>query len=184
MLTGFSNPCQLQSVKVRPVLLLGSFGNDDGNRGSENIRDFKIQRRGRQRERQKNNRFKKQNNNFARASHLFCTFLSRLCTTATWKCLISRFLKDVMKQRRNYIPLFELGYGHLKFSFRRVRLYLTKHVGRNSRYEDWKNANSFSLLSCRWMLKFLTSPFKGLCRFFFFFQTFFWLFLRALNIQM
>ena len=67
MLTGFSNPCQLQSVKVHPVLLLGSFGNDGGNRGSENIRDFKIQRRERQRERQKNNRFKKQNNNFARA---------------------------------------------------------------------------------------------------------------------
>ena len=66
-MTGFSNPCQLQSVKVRPVLLLGSFDNDDGNRGSENIRDFKIQRRERQRERQKNNRFKKQNNNFARA---------------------------------------------------------------------------------------------------------------------
>ena len=67
VLTGFSNPCQLQSVKVHPVLLLGSFGNDDGNRGSENIMDFKIQRRGRQRERQKNNRFKKQNNNFASA---------------------------------------------------------------------------------------------------------------------
>ena len=115
-------------------------------------------------------------------SHLFCTFLSRLCTTATWKCLISRFLKDVMKQRRNYIPLFELGYGHLKFSFRRVRLHLTKHVGRNNRYEDWKNANSFSLLLCRWMLKFLTSPLKGLCRFFF--QTLFRLFRRALNLQM
>ena len=56
---------------MRPVLLLGSFDNDDGNRGSENIRDFKIQRRERQRERQKNNRFKKQNNNFARVSHLF-----------------------------------------------------------------------------------------------------------------
>ena len=66
-MTGFSNPCQLQSVKVHPVLLLGSFGNDDGNRGSENIRDFKIQRRERQRERQRNNRFKKQNNNFTRA---------------------------------------------------------------------------------------------------------------------
>ena len=38
VLTGFSNPCQLRSVKVHPVLLLGSFGNDDGNRGSENIR--------------------------------------------------------------------------------------------------------------------------------------------------
>ena len=42
------------------------------------IRDFKIQRRGRQRERQKNNWFNKQNNNFARASrfvvHLFFVF--------------------------------------------------------------------------------------------------------------
>ena len=37
-------------------------------------RDFTIQRRGRQRERQKNNRFNKQNNNFARASHFFVHF--------------------------------------------------------------------------------------------------------------
>ena len=38
-----------------------------------NNRDFKIQQRGRQRERQiiKKKRFKKQNNNFARASHFF-----------------------------------------------------------------------------------------------------------------
>ena len=36
---------------------------------------FKIQRHGRQRERQKNNRFYKQNNNFARAPRFFCTFL-------------------------------------------------------------------------------------------------------------
>ena len=34
---------------------------------SHDIRDFKIQQRGRQRERQKNNWFNKQNNNFARA---------------------------------------------------------------------------------------------------------------------
>ena len=48
-----------------------------------NSRDFKIQRRGRRRERPKNNRFYKQNNSFARASHFFCTFLSRSCTTTT-----------------------------------------------------------------------------------------------------
>ena len=40
-------------------------------------RDFKIQRRGRQRERQKNNKFYKQNNNFARVSHLFVHFFSK-----------------------------------------------------------------------------------------------------------
>ena len=57
---------------------------------------------------------------------LFCTFISRFCTTATRKCLISRFMEDVNKQRRNFISLFKLGYGPLKFSFRRVRLQLAK----------------------------------------------------------
>ena len=32
---------------------------------------------------------------------LFCTFLCRHCTTTTWKCLISRFVKDVNKQWQN-----------------------------------------------------------------------------------
>ena len=49
--------------------------------GLENLarplkRDFKIQRRGRQRERQKNNSFYKQNNNFARASRFFVHFFA------------------------------------------------------------------------------------------------------------
>ena len=40
------------------------------------MRDFKIQRHGRQRERQKKpKRFNKQNNNFARASRFFVHFL-------------------------------------------------------------------------------------------------------------
>ena len=38
--------------------------------------DFKIQRRGRQQERQKNNRFNKQNNNFPCASRLFAHFFA------------------------------------------------------------------------------------------------------------
>ena len=127
-----------------------------GKRARKKLGTLRIQRRGRQRERQKNNRFNKQNNNFARASHFVCAFLSRLCTTATWKYVISRFMEDVKKQRRNSIPLFELGYGRLKFSFRRVRLHLTKYVGRNNRYKDWKNANSLFkrrsfLPSLRWI---------------------------------
>ena len=40
------------------------------------MRDFKIQRHGRQQERQKNNRFDKQNNNFARASRFFVHFFA------------------------------------------------------------------------------------------------------------
>ena len=45
-------------------------------RGSadRDFRDFKIQRRGRQRERRKNNRFNKQNNKLARASNFFVLF--------------------------------------------------------------------------------------------------------------
>ena len=42
-----------------------------------NTRDFKIQRSGRQRERQRDKRFYKQNNNFARASHSFVHFFAR-----------------------------------------------------------------------------------------------------------
>ena len=40
------------------------------------IRDFKIQRRGRQRERQKKKRFNKQNSNFARASRFVLVHFS------------------------------------------------------------------------------------------------------------
>ena len=43
--------------------------------------------------------------------HTFCSFLSRFCTTTTWKCLILRFMEDVNKQRRNSIFLIVLGYG-------------------------------------------------------------------------
>ena len=87
-------------------------------------RDFKVQRRGRQRERQKNNRFYTQNNNCARASRFFVYFLARY-TTTSWKGLISRFMEDINKQRRNFISLFELGYGPWEFNSRRVPLHLT-----------------------------------------------------------
>ena len=80
-------------------------------------RDFKIQRRGRQPECQKNNRFYKENNNFARASRFFFTFL---CPRNF------AFMGYVNKQRRNFISLSELGYGTWEFNSRRVRLHLTK----------------------------------------------------------
>ena len=56
-------------------------------------------------------RFNKQNNNFIRTCiTLFCTFLYRFCTTTSWKCLISHFMENVNRQRRNFISLSELGY--------------------------------------------------------------------------
>ena len=81
---------------------------------NSSIKDFKIQRRGWQRKRHKNNRFNEQNNNFACASH-FCTFLSRFCTTTTWKCLISRLMENINKQW-NFISLSECRYGLLKLA--------------------------------------------------------------------
>ena len=68
---------------------------------SEGNRDFKIQRRGRQRERQKKQLVELAQQQLRTCITLFCTFLSRFCTTTTWKCLISRFIEDVNKQRRN-----------------------------------------------------------------------------------
>ena len=80
----------------------------------------------------KTNSFYKKNNNFARASRFFVHFFARFCTTTTWKCLISRFMECVNKQRRNFISLSELGYGPSEFNSRRVRLHLTKEVDRNN----------------------------------------------------
>ena len=54
-------------------------------------------------------------------------------------------MEDVNKQRRNFISLSELEYGPLKFSFRRVRLQLTKQVGRNNRYQDKKKTKKHFL---------------------------------------
>ena len=59
--------------------------------------------------RHKTNRFYNQNNNFARASGSFVRFFTRFCTTTTWKCLISRFMEYVNKQRRSFSYFSELG---------------------------------------------------------------------------
>ena len=47
----------------------------------------------------------------ARVPCFFVHFSARFCTTTTWTCLISRFMEDVNKQRRNFISLSVLGFG-------------------------------------------------------------------------
>ena len=54
------------------------------------MRELKKRRRRRQRERQKSNRFRLAKQQLCTCITIFCTFLSRRCTTTTWKCLISR----------------------------------------------------------------------------------------------
>ena len=74
----------------------------DGSQCVINNRRFKMQGPW---ESKNCNSLTRQNNNFARVSSitLFCTFLCCHCTTTTWKCLISRFVKNVSKQWQNFL---------------------------------------------------------------------------------
>ena len=86
------------------TLNFSSFKQRKGN----NISDFKIQRRGRQQERQKTIGLISKTTT-SHVHHTFCTFLSSFCTTRTWKCLISRFMEDVNKQRRIFFFYLSLN---------------------------------------------------------------------------
>ena len=79
-------------------------------RDAVNNRDFKIQRHGRQRGRQKNNTFYKQNKDFARASLFFVHFFARFARPRRENAY-SRFMEYFNKQRRNFVSLSALGYG-------------------------------------------------------------------------
>ena len=57
-------------------------------------------RRRRQREGQKSNRFKLTKQQLCKCITLLCTFLCRQFTTSKWKCLISRFVKNVNTRQR------------------------------------------------------------------------------------
>ena len=56
-----------------------------------------------------------QNDNFARSS-LFCTFLCRLCTTTTWKCLNSRFVEGGNTRQPLSFSFPELWYSATEFN--------------------------------------------------------------------
>ena len=71
----------------------------------------KIQRRGRQRESQKNNRFYKQNNNFAHDITLFCIFLCPFLHDYDVKVPNFAFCGSHKQGPTKSISLFELGYG-------------------------------------------------------------------------
>ena len=72
---------------------------------SRSNRYFKIQWRGRQRERKKTIGFISKTITLHVCITLISTFLCRFCTSTTWNCLISRFMDYVNKQRPNFISL-------------------------------------------------------------------------------
>ena len=74
-------------------------------------RDFKIQWRHRNENVKKTIDFKSKTTTLHEHHTFFLHLFSRFSTTTTWKCLISRFMENVNKQRRNAFSLSELGYG-------------------------------------------------------------------------
>ena len=77
----------------------------------EDIKGFKIRRRGRQQERKKKNGFISKTTTL----HVHLAFLyiplPGFARLRREKYIISRFMEDINKQRRNFISLFGLGYG-------------------------------------------------------------------------
>ena len=65
----------------------------------------------------------------------FGTFLCRYFTITTWKCLISRFMEDVNKRRRNFLSLSKLECGSQEINSRGGNLFTAKW---NKRDRVWK----------------------------------------------
>ena len=51
---------------------------------------------------------------------LFCTFLSRRCTTTTWKCLISRFVEDGNTGQQFSFSFLELWYSPSELNSQKI----------------------------------------------------------------
>ena len=96
----FDENAQRISMDGRPKLSeLCAFPNEN--------RDLKIRRQSRRRDTSKSNRFRLAKQQLCTCITLFCTIVCHYCTTTTWKCIISRFMEYVNKQRRNLLPLSE-----------------------------------------------------------------------------
>ena len=89
-----------------------------------------------------------QNNNFAGASRLFYTFLynRRLRlrrTTATWNCLLSRFLENVNTRRRLSFSFPELWLWRPSvLNFRKICQHFTNWTTYNKHDKAWSSAYS------------------------------------------
>ena len=115
-----------------------------------NISELKQRRRRRQRERQKkkSNWFRLTKQRLCTCITLFCTFLSRRCTTTTWKCLISRFVEETWDNE--FLFSFpELWYGLLEFSCRKSCQHLRNWTRWTKRETVWSRAT----LVCKWRFR-------------------------------
>ena len=88
-------------------------------------KELKQRRRRRQRGRQKSYRVRLTKQKLFTCIMLFCTFLSRRCTTTTWKCLISRFVEDRNTRQHLSFSFPELWYSPLEFNSQTIFQHLT-----------------------------------------------------------
>ena len=80
--------------------------------------------------------------------HVFCTFLCRRCTTATWNCLISRFVEDGNKKQHLSFP--ELWCSQLEFNCKKLCQHLTNLTRWSKCDQVWgSSANSL----CKWRFR-------------------------------
>ena len=77
-------------------------------------------RRRLQLEQQKSNRCIVAKHQLCTCIKLFCTFLCRHCTTTTFECLISRFVKEGNTRQQLYFSFPELWYSPLEFSSKKI----------------------------------------------------------------
>ena len=102
----------------------------------------KQRRRWRQRERQKSKRFRQGKQQLCTCITLFCTFLSRRCTTTTWKCLISRFVEDGNTGQQLSFSFLELWHSPSELNCQKIADICTNWTRWNKRDQVWGSTNS------------------------------------------
>ena len=73
---------------------------------------------------------------------LFCTFLSRRCTTTTWKCLISRFVEDGNTGQQLSFSFLELWHSPSELNCQKIADICTNWTRWNKRDQVWGSTNS------------------------------------------
>ena len=109
---------------------------------SASNRELKQRRRRGQREQQKSNRFRSAKQQLCTCLTLFCIFLSRRCTTTTWKCLNWRFVDDGNTRQQLCYSFPELWNSPLEFNSNKICQHLTTTTTTTTNFiQNWKTTN-------------------------------------------
>ena len=104
--------------------------------------ELKQRRQRHQRERQKSNSLRLAEQQLCMCTTLFCTFLCHQCMTTMWKCLISRFVKD-MNTCNNLLFSPNINTVSYNFHSRKIYQHLMNWTRWNKSDKVWSSTNSF-----------------------------------------